>query len=118
MFERQGDDLILDRTISFPLAALGGTITIPTLDGEAELNVPAGTQPGAVLRLRGKGMPKLRYKSRGDLMVRINIRVPTRLSPEERELLMKLSRLQGETVGDNRSFFQRLRDAAGGNRDR
>ena len=51
-------------------------------------------------------------------MVRINIRVPTRLSPEERELLMKLSRLQGETVGDNRSFFQRLRDAAGGNRDR
>jgi molecular chaperone DnaJ len=117
IFERQGDDLILNRTISFPLAALGGTTTIPTLEGDVELNIPAGTQPGAVLRLRGKGMPKLRYRSRGDLMVRVNVRVPTRLSSEERELIMKLGRSQDETIGDNRSFFQRLRDAAGGNRD-
>lgn len=117
VFERQGDDLILDRTISFPLAALGGTTTIPTLEGEVELTIPAGTQPGAVLRLRGKGMPKLRYKSRGDLLVRVNVRVPTRLTPEERDLIAKLARIQGENVGDNRSFFQRLRDAASGNRD-
>ena len=117
IFDRQGDDLILNRTISFPLAALGGTTTIPTLEGDVELNIPAGTQPGAVLRLRGKGMPKLRYRSRGDLMVRVNVRVPTRLSSEERELIMKLGRSQDETIGDNRSFFQRLRDAAGGNRD-
>lgn len=117
IFERQGDDLIVDRTISFPLAALGGTTTIPTLEGDTELTIPGGTQPGAELRLRGKGMPKLRYRSKGDLMVRINVRVPTRLSAEERELLMQLSRSHGETIGESKSFFQRLKDAAGGNRD-
>ncbi len=117
IFERQGDDLILDRVVSFPLAALGGTTTIPTLEGDVELTVPAGTQPGAVLRLRGKGMPRLRYKNRGDLMVRINVRVPTRLSAEEKEILLQLKHSQGEKVSESRSLFQRIRDAAGGNRD-
>jgi len=117
MFERRGDNLVLDRTISFPLAALGGTVKIPTLDGEGELDVPAGTQPGSVLRLRNKGMPKLRYKGRGDLMIRINVHVPTRLSAKEKELLVQLSKYQDENIGNNKSFFQRLKDAAGGNRD-
>ncbi len=117
IFERQGDNLIIDRTISFPLAALGGTATIPTLEGDIELTVPSGTQPGAVLRVRGKGMPKLRYKNKGDLMVRVNVRVPTKLSSKERELLVKLGEFQGETVTETRSFFQRIKDAAGGNRD-
>lgn len=117
IFERQGDNLILDKSISFPLAALGGTAKIPTLDGEVELDVPAGTQPGSVLRFRDKGMPKLRYRGKGDLMVRINVRVPTRLSAKEKELLMQLSQSQGENVGESKSFFQKLKDAAGGNRD-
>jgi molecular chaperone DnaJ len=116
IFERQGDDLILDKTISFPLAALGGTATIPTLEGKVDLTVPGGTQPGAVLRLRGKGMPRLRGKSKGDLMVRVNVRVPTRLSPKEKELIMELGQSDGENVAEGKSFFQRLKDAAGGNR--
>ncbi|HHY17759.1 MAG TPA: molecular chaperone DnaJ, partial [Firmicutes bacterium] len=116
IFERQGDDLILDKTISFPLAALGGTATIPTLEGKVDLTVPVGTQPGAVLRLRGKGMPRLRGKSKGDLMVRVNVRVPTRLSPKEKELIMELGQSDGENVAEGKSFFQRLKDAAGGNR--
>ncbi len=116
IFERQGDDLILDKLISFPLAALGGTSTIPTLEGVVELTVPGGTQPGAILRLRGRGMPRLRGRSKGDLMVRVNVRVPTRLSPREKELLTELGQSQGENIEEGKSFFQRLKDVTGGNR--
>jgi molecular chaperone DnaJ len=117
LFQRQGDDLILDRVISFPLAALGGVVSVPTLEGEVDLTVPAGTQPGAVLRLRGKGMPRLRGKSRGDMLVRLNVRVPTRLSPEEKELLMQLGVSEGEELSDGKSFFKRFKDAVGGKDD-
>ncbi len=109
IFERQGDDLILDRVISFPLAAVGGTTRIPTLEADIDLNVPAGTQPGAVLRVRNKGMPRLRQKSRGDLLVRVNVRVPTRLSSKEREALKGLGKLEGEAFKEPRSFFRKLR---------
>ena len=117
LFKRQGDDLILEREISFPLAALGGVVSVPTLDGEVELTVPAGTQPGAVLRLRNKGMPRLRGKGRGDMLVQLNVRVPTRLSPEERELLAQLEVGEGERLSEGKSFFRRFKDAAGGKDD-
>jgi len=117
LFKRQGDDLILEREISFPLAALGGVVSVPTLDGEVELTVPAGTQPGAVLRLRNKGMPRLRGKGRGDMLVQLNVRVPTRLSPEEKELLAQLEVGEGERLSEGKSFFRRLKDAAGGKDD-
>lgn len=113
IFQRQGDDLILDKVISFPLAALGGSTTIPSLEGDLELHIPEGTQPGSVLRLRGKGMPRLRQKSRGDLLVRVNVRVPTRLSAKEKEILRQLGKFGGESLDDGKSFFQRMKDMGG-----
>ncbi len=113
-FQRQGDDLILDRVISFPLAALGGKTTIPTLEGDMGLDVPPGTQPGAVLRQRGKGMPRLRQRGRGDILVRVNVRVPTKLSGKEREALRELGNLDGETFNESKSFFQKLKGVIDG----
>lgn len=113
-FQRQGDDLILDKVISFPLAAIGGTTKISTIEGDDTLDVPAGTQPGAVLRMRGKGMPRLRSKGRGDMLVRVSVRVPTKTNSREKEILKELGSLEGETFADTRSFFDRLRGADGG----
>ena len=93
------------------MAAIGGKTTILTLEGDVELEVPSGTQPNAVLRLRGKGMPRLRGKGRGDILVRVNVRVPTKLTAKEREALKELGKLDGETFNDTRSFFQRLKGA-------
>ncbi|HHY76357.1 MAG TPA: molecular chaperone DnaJ [Firmicutes bacterium] len=115
-FQRQGDDLILDQVVSFPLAAIGGTVTVKGIDGEFEMDVPAGTQPGAVLRLRGKGMPRLRSKGRGDMLVRVNVRVPTKLTNREKEILKQIGKLDGETFADTRSFFDKLRGADGGSK--
>ncbi len=111
LFQRQGDDLILDRVISFPLAAVGGTTQIPTLEADIDLDIPAGTQPGAVLRVRNKGMPRLRQRSKGDLLVRVNVRVPTKLSAKEKEALKSLGKLDGESFKDSRNLFQRLKGA-------
>ena len=92
-FERDGVDLWRTETISVPDAVLGARIEVPTLEGGVELAVPPGTQPGAVLRLRGKGLPRLGGGLRGDLNVRVEVRVPESPSPEERELYVRLGRL-------------------------
>ncbi len=112
VFQRQGDDLILDRVISFPLAAIGGSVAVPGIDGESDLEVPSGTQPGAILRMRGKGMPRLRSKGRGDMLVRMNVRVPTKLNSKERDALRELGKMDGETFGP-KSFFDRLKGDGG-----
>ena len=111
LFQRQGDDLILDKAISFPLAAVGGSVRVPTIDGEVDLEVSAGTQPGAILRMRGKGMPRLRQKNRGDMLVRMNVRVPTKLTAQEREIMRELGKLDGETFSSGKSLFDRLKGA-------
>ena len=114
VFQRQGDDLILDKAISFPLAAIGGWTRIPSMEGETELEIPAGTQPGAILRLRGKGMPRLRQKGRGDMLVRVNVRVPTKLTAREREALRELGSLDGESFASGKTLFDRLKGDSGG----
>lgn len=89
--ERQGDDLYLARSISFPDAALGAKIPVTGLGGETvQVTVPAGTQHGTALRLKGKGMPRFKGKGRGDLYVLIEVRTPTDLSSRQRELLEEL----------------------------
>jgi molecular chaperone DnaJ len=89
LFGRKGDDLTLTVPVTFAEAALGTTLTVPTLDGTVSLKVPAGTASGRTFRVRGRGVPAKR--SRGDLLVTVDVAVPVRLTPEQRELLEKLA---------------------------
>jgi molecular chaperone DnaJ len=84
--------LIFETYISFPQAALGTEIAVPTLDGYTWLKIPPGTQSGTVFRLRGKGMPKLNQCGRGDLLVKVNIKVPTKLSERQKALLREFEK--------------------------
>jgi molecular chaperone DnaJ len=94
LFGRKGDDLTLTVPVTFAEAALGTTLTVPTLDGTVSLKVPAGTASGRTLRVRGRGVPGKR--SRGDLLVTVEVAVPSRLTPEQRELLEKLAAAMDE----------------------
>lgn len=102
-FARDEDDLILDLPIAFDQAALGTDVEVPTLDGASRLRIPPGTQGGTVLRLRGKGLPRFQGHGRGDLLVRVNIVTPTRMTAEERLLIEQLRRLR-EDEGGRRRF--------------
>ena len=116
LFTRNGQDILLDLLISFPEAALGTEVEIPTLAGRARLKVEPGTQSGKILRMRDKGIPDLNSGDHGDQLVRVNVWVPTRVSGKDKELLKELSK--GETLkpkeGDrsahsDRSFFEKMK---------
>ncbi len=109
-FVREGDHLITALDVAAPLAALGATLEVPTLDGPAPVEVPAGTQPGEVITVRGRGMPSLRGGRRGDLRVVVNVLIPRRLSEAQRELLGRLSEtLTEENLRSEESVLGRLR---------
>ncbi len=119
LFRRNGSDLFLDMKISYMTAALGGEITVPTLTGSVKYTVPEGTQPGTTFRMREQGIQRLRSKDKGDLLVKVEIEVPKRLSEEQKNLL----RAYGESVGENpapgephkgnakKSIFDKVKDA-------
>jgi molecular chaperone DnaJ len=110
-FERRGNDLICQVPISFPQAALGAEIEVPTLTGPERLHVPRGTQSGDILKLKGRGMPDINGRGRGDELVEVVIETPRRLSPRQEELLRELAELEHEDVTPRRkSFFEKLRD--------
>jgi molecular chaperone DnaJ len=109
-FVREGDDLIAVLDVAAPLAALGATLTTPTLDGIASIEVPPGTQPGELLTLRGEGMPALRRGRQGDLRLVVNVVIPRRLTEEQRELLGQLNgTLTEENLRSDESMFTKLR---------
>lgn len=111
-FMREGDDLITLLDVPAPLAALGATLEVPTLGEPTPLEVPAGTQAGEIIVLRGQGMPALRRGRHGDLRVVINVVVPRRLSSEQRELLERFSEtLTDENLRTEESMFAKLRRA-------
>ena len=113
-FVREGDDLITALDVTAPLAALGGTLEVPTLEDTASLELPPGTQPGEVLTLRGQGMPALSRGRRGDLRVVVNVVVPRRLNDEQRDLVEQLSAtLTEENMRSEESMFAKLRRALG-----
>jgi molecular chaperone DnaJ len=114
VFERHGDDVLCEVPISYPTAALGGKIEVPTLSGTARLEIPAGTQTHQVFRLRGQGIPHLHSSRRGDQLVRARIWTPKKLSPEERMILEKLGEIQGKLPKPGRGIFERIRDAITG----
>lgn len=104
-FLREGDDLWHIAIINYPQAALGAEISIPTLDGATTIKVHPGTQPGETITLRGKGMPRFRGYGRGDLLVRIGVSVPEKLTSGQRALLEQLAKEFGSDVqGKNRKF--------------
>ena len=111
---RRGQDLVYELPVSIPQAVLGDRITVPTVDGEHELDVPAGTQSGAVLRIAGMGVPHVRSGRRGDQLCVVRVVVPSRLDHRERELYEELATLggrQGKPAEVRRGFFDHLRDA-------
>ena len=96
VFTRNSDDVITEAKIQIQQAALGVSLEVPTLDGKAKLKIPSGIQSGQILRMRGKGFPKVRGSSRGDQLVRVQVVTPKSLSKEQKRLLEELSSLNGE----------------------
>jgi len=115
-FKRRDQDVILNLDINIAQAVLGAEVTIPTLEGEDKLKIPAGTQPGKVFHVRGKGVPHVRNKNqRGDEIVIVNVAVPTKLTKEQKELFEKLAESLGTTVKpQEKGFLDWLNDAFGG----
>jgi molecular chaperone DnaJ len=112
-FERQGDDLYHDFLLSFSQAALGGTFTVPTPYGDEEVKIPAGTQTETMLRLRGRGLPVLGQNAKGDLLVRIHVWTPERLSAEQERLFRELAATEGEPPKRSPGFWSKLKEALG-----
>ncbi|HLX78843.1 MAG TPA: DnaJ C-terminal domain-containing protein, partial [Acidimicrobiales bacterium] len=112
--ERTGTDLLTSEHISMAQAALGTEIRIETLDGQEVLEVPAGTQSGKVVRIRGRGVPLVRGRGRGDLHVRIFVDTPVDLSKEQEQLLRDFAAQRGEDVAvDEPGIISRIRSSFG-----
>jgi molecular chaperone DnaJ len=110
-FRRRQDDILLNLDVNIAQAALGSDIEVITVDGPTKLSIPAGTQPGKVFTLRGKGVPHLRSSGRGDQLVVINVAVPAKLTGEQRKLFEQLALTLGSEVHpQEKSFFDRLRE--------
>ena len=110
---RDGNDLIYPLFISIPDASLGATAEIPTVEGKVKIKVEPGTQPGKILRLRGKGIPEVNGYGKGDLLVTVNVWIPKNISKDERATLEKLNsskNFQPQPTQEDKSFFQKVRN--------
>jgi molecular chaperone DnaJ len=113
-FRRHEDDVVLPLSVNFAEAALGAELEVPTLEGPQKIKVPAGTQSGEVLTLRGKGIPHLRANGRGDFHVQVHVTTPKHLSPEQKDLLRKLAQtLDGAEPHEQKNIFGKVKDAFG-----
>jgi molecular chaperone DnaJ len=111
VFQREEDNLYCEVPISFITAALGGEIKVPTLEGQASLKIPAGTQSSTMFKLRGRGMPDVNTRVRGDLLTRVMVEVPTRLNAEQRQKLEEFAALVGEDNSPlHKSFFEKAKE--------
>ena len=111
VFERDGENLFCEVPLPFSVAALGGELEVPTLNGSAKIKIPAGTQNGRVFKLRERGMPVLNSSVRGDLMVRVVVEVPTKLNDEQRKKLEEFAALMGdENSPMQKGFFDKVKD--------
>lgn len=110
-FQRRGDDLITRLMVPMTQATLGASIEIQTFDGPEKITIPAGTQPGKVIRIRGQGAPRLQRQGRGDLLVEVGVEIPTRMSEEEAKLLRRIADLRGEAVEEAHGIMGKIRSA-------
>jgi molecular chaperone DnaJ len=114
LFTREDENVLCELPLSFPQAALGCSLEVPTLDGKVSMKIPAGTQPGAVFRLKGKGIPVLRGQGRGDQLVRVSLEVPKQLDDGQRDLLEKFAAASGDNVHpEHKSFFDKVKELFG-----
>jgi molecular chaperone DnaJ len=112
-FERHGEDLAHDLALSFSQAALGTEVAVPTPWGDEVLTIPPGIQAGAVLKVKGKGLPRLGRAGNGDLHIRVHVWTPERLNDEQRHLFQELARHEGEPPKRNGGFWSKLKEALG-----
>jgi molecular chaperone DnaJ len=111
LFQRDGDDLLCEVPVSFVQAALGAEIEVPALDGRATIKIQPGTQPGAMFRLKGKGVMNVQGYGRGDLHVRINVEVPSHLSPAQKAKLQEFAELCGGKENPlSQGFFEKAKN--------
>ena len=119
LFHREGDDLYYEWPVDFPTMTLGGSVKVPTLNGREDLSIPAGTQVGARFKLRGKGMPNVAGRGRGDLHVIASVAIPKKLTREQKHLLEELSKTlepaeaDGNGQDGEKPFFERVKDIFG-----
>ncbi len=108
-FKRQDNNIVSQVDISLTRAILGGEVEVPTLDARVRMKIPAGTQTGKIFRLKEKGMPDLRGYSRGDQLVRVNVKIPTDLSAQQKKLIEEFAALRGESFGEKESFTDKVK---------
>ncbi len=108
-FKRIDNDIALEYEIPFTVAVLGGSVDVPSLDGNTKLKIPAGTPDGKVFRLKEKGVPDVHTGRRGDELVKILIKVPVNLSEDEKKLLAEFAKRRGEEIDDQKGFFGKLK---------
>ena len=111
VFQRHNNDILTEITISLSKAILGSEIEVPTLNGKVEMKIPCGTQSGKIFRLREKGVPDLHGRGIGDELVRVNVEIPTRLTPEQRRLIEEFARISGEGLTSKDSFTDKFKRA-------
>lgn len=115
-FRRQGDDIFLEVAINPALAALGGEITVPTVNGQDKIKIPGGTQPGTTFSLRNRGVPRLQRSGRGDMYVMVTVATPTNLTGEQKKLLKDLAKtFAPEAVPQERGLIDKIREMLVGN---
>ena len=109
-FERHGDDILLEVSISFAQAAMGDKIEIPTLNGRAKLEIPAGIQSGKILRMRSKGLPHLKSSREGDQLIRVLVHTPTTLNSREKEIFAELAQSENALPPEKNGIFRKVKD--------
>lgn len=112
LFKREGNDILCEIPISFVQAALGAEVEIPTLNGKTFIRIPPGTQSGKVFKLKGKGVHNLRGYGVGDQMVKVHVKIPTKLNARQRELLGEFAKASGEEVKES-GIFEKVKDIFG-----
>ncbi|GIV44531.1 MAG: hypothetical protein KatS3mg035_1654 [Bacteroidia bacterium] len=112
-FSREGDNLIYELSINIADAALGASVEVPTLEGNAKFKIEPGTQSGKIVRLKGKGLPNINKGYRGDLLIHINVWTPQNLTPEEKNILEKIKNMPGfnpKPIKKEKGFLERIKE--------
>ena len=110
--QRHGDDIVYHLPLSFPQAALGDEVEVPTLGGKAKISIAPGTQSEKILRMKGKGIPHLNSYGSGDQLVRVSVWTPTKVTEEEKKLLQDLAKHENmHPQKDDKSFFKKMKEA-------